>query len=147
MSNARNEANLNDLQRLIDTTTSFTERNMSQAAAEARHLSVQNLEAKAQRVPVMEPSVLRVPQTVWQDGPASRTRARANVSASQHALEKALSAAYEFNSEYGSAQKLAGRKFPGKMFAAALAVMDAETGDMLKYRQIINHPNPEVAGQ
>ena len=73
MSNARNKANLNDLQRLIDTTTSFTERNRSQAAAEARHLRVQNLEAKAQRVPVTEPSVLRVPQTVRQDGPASRT--------------------------------------------------------------------------
>ena len=47
MSNARNEANLNDLQSLIDTTTSFTEHNRSQAAAEAQHLRVQNLEAKA----------------------------------------------------------------------------------------------------
>ena len=56
-----------------------------------------------------------------------------------------MSAACEFNSKYGSAQKLAGRKFPGKMFAVALAVMDAKTGDMLKYRQLINHPNPEVA--
>ena len=86
MNNARNEANLNDLQRLIDTTTSFTERNKSQAAAEAPSLRVTNLEAAAQRVPATEPSVLRVPQTARHDGPASRTRARANVSASQHAL-------------------------------------------------------------
>ena len=31
------------------------------------------------------------------------------------------------------------------MFAAALAVMDVESGKMLKHRQLINHPNPDTS--
>ena len=81
---------------------------------------------------------------------ASRTRANkakieelnnpiARRTQSPHALETALAAHAEFDGKSVSAQRLASRRFPKAVFETALAVMDIESGKMMKHRQLINH--------
>ena len=74
------------------------------------------------------------------DGPASRTRSQTG-----NILERALHAACYVDNTSGSAKRLAYKKYPKAMFSAALAVMDIESGKMLKHRQLINHPNPDTS--
>ena len=42
---------------------------------------------------------------------------------------------------------MAGRRFPKAMFETALAVMDIETGKMMKYRHLITHVKQTVREQ
>ena len=55
-----------------------------------------------------------------------------------------MSAAAEFNNAYAKPRRLASRRFPAAMFATALAVMCQDTGKLMKYRDLIHHPNPAI---
>ena len=81
-------------------------------------------------------------QSTAADPVASRTRSQ-----TADALALALGAAAEFGNANISASRLASRRFPSAIFetASALAVMCPTTGDLLKYRQLIHHKDPEVA--
>ena len=79
-------------------------------------------------------------QEVTKQGPAGNTRS----SKSTNTLQRAMYAACFIDNKNGDAQRLASRKYPVAMFAAALAVMDMESGDMIKYRQHTNHLNPAI---
>ena len=81
---------------------------------------------------------------------ASRTRAsQAKVEAhkepilrrmrSQYGLETALAPAAEFNGKHANAQRLASGNFPKAVFETVLAVMDIESGKMMKHRHFITH--------
>ncbi|EJK70216.1 hypothetical protein THAOC_08441, partial [Thalassiosira oceanica] len=72
---------------------------------------------------------------------ATRTRSQ-----TANALAIALGVAAECNNTPVSASRLARRRFPAAVFeaASALAVMCPDTGDMLKYRQLIHHKDPAV---
>ena len=72
-------------------------------------------------------------------GPARRTRSQTG-----NILERALHAACFIDNKSGSAKRLAYKRYPKAMFSAALAVMDIESGKMLKHRQLINHPDPDT---
>ena len=61
-------------------------------------------------------------------GPAGSTRSKPS-----NTLEKAMYAACFIDNKNGDAQRLASRRYPMAMFVAALAVMDMESGDMMKH--------------
>ena len=44
-----------------------------------------------------------------------------------------------------NAKRLANRKFPPAIFGAALAVMDMNSGKMLKHRQLIHNDDPAIS--
>ena len=69
-------------------------------------------------------------------GPAGNTRSKAT-----NVLQMALHAACYTDGGTSEAKRLARRRYPAAMFSAALAVMDIESGKMLKHRQLINHSN------
>ena len=78
----------------------------------------------------------RVPAT--SDGPATRTRSRTTN------LSQALAASYDLGNK-SSAQRLSSRKFPRDFFNVAFAVLDATSGEMLNYRQLIQRPRRWVS--
>ena len=55
-----------------------------------------------------------------------------------------LAACFVDNSQQ-NAKRLANRKFPPAIFGAALAVMDINSGKMLKHRQLIHNDNPIIS--
>ena len=61
-------------------------------------------------------------------GPAGNTRSK-----SSNTLERAMYAACFIYNKNEDAQRLVSRRYPMAMFAAALAVLDMESGDMMKY--------------
>ena len=71
---------------------------------------------------------------VANQGPASNTRSK-----SCNTLERAMYAACFIDNKNGDAQRLASCRYPMAMFAAALALMDMESGNMMKHRQLTNH--------
>ena len=70
------------------------------------------------------------------------TRIRSRAAATP--LKAAFTAAAEFDAAYASQRRLASRRFSAAMFATALAVMCKDTGKLMKYRQLINHPDLAV---
>ena len=58
----------------------------------------------------------------------------------------ALHAACYTDGDTSEAKRLARRQYPAAMFSAALAVMDIESGKMLKHRQLINHSDNNTRG-
>ena len=73
-------------------------------------------------------------------GPAKNTRSHSII-----ALERALHAASFLDDKSVNAKRLATRKFPPAIFAAALAVMDIDSGKMLKHRQLTNHQDQDIS--
>ena len=55
-------------------------------------------------------------------------------------LTQALAASYDLTNGRMSAARLLGRKFPKHFFDVANAVLDADTGQTLTYRRLIQHP-------
>ena len=86
------------------------------------------------RVPILTVSIAsrtRAAQAIatkLSQGPASNTRSQWNC-----VLEWALHAASFLDKKCVSAKRLASRKFPPAIFAAAIAVMDIDSGEMLKH--------------
>ena len=67
------------------------------------------------------------------DGPATRTRSRVTN------ITQALAASYDLGNK-SSAKRLSSRQFPRDFFNVAFAVLDATSGEMLNYRQLIQRP-------
>ena len=78
--------------------------------------------------------------TKLSQGPASNTRSQSNC-----ALERALHVARFLDKKSVSAKRLTSRKFPPAIFAAALAVMDIDSGQMLKYQHLTNHQDQDIS--
>ena len=68
------------------------------------------------------------------------TRSQSNI-----ALERVLHAASFLNNSSVKAKRLASRKFLPAIFAAALAVMDIDSGKILKHRQLTNHQDQDIS--
>ena len=82
-------------------------------------------------------------ELVRSDDPiARRTRSH-----SARALDVALAATLELDATLASPRRMAGRRLPKALFETALAVMDIETGKMMKYRHLITHVNQTVREQ
>ena len=76
---------------------------------------------------------------VANQGPAGNTRSK-----SSNRLERAMYAACFIDNKKGDAQRLASHRYSMAMFVAALAIMNMESGDMLKHRQLTNHMDPAI---
>ena len=74
---------------------------------------------------------------------AQRTRSRTTT-------ETAFAAGFNVTAALGSSppdnRKLAARQFPKATLEAALAVMCTDTGKMMKYRDLLTHPDPKLRG-
>ena len=55
-------------------------------------------------------------------------------------MAQALAASYDLSRSSSSAKRLSGRRFPKDFFNVAFAVLDATSGQMLNYRQLLRHP-------
>ena len=53
---------------------------------------------------------------------------------------QALAASYDPSRSSSSAKRLSSRRFPKDFFNVAFAVLDATSGQMLNYRQLLQHP-------
>ena len=73
-------------------------------------------------------------------GPASNTRSQSN-----YVLERALHAASFLDKKSSNSKRLVSRKFLPAIFVAALAIMDIDSGKMLKHRQLTNHQDQDIS--
>ena len=55
-------------------------------------------------------------------------------------MAQALAASYDLGRSSSSAKSLSSRRFPKDFFNVAFAVLDATSGQMLNYRQLLQHP-------
>ena len=78
--------------------------------------------------------------TKLSQGPASNTCSQSN-----YALETLLHVASFLDKKGVNAKRLASQKFPLAIFAAALAVMDIDSGKMLKHQQLTNHQDQVIS--
>ena len=112
--------------------------------------ALQQLLRAAKATPVRQPSPTlpidsrtrseRAAATKFSLGPARNTRSSAHC-----ALERALHAQSFLDEKSVSARRLSSQKYPPAIFAAAMAVMDVDTGEMLKHRQLTNHNDPDIS--
>ena len=77
-------------------------------------------------------------------GPTGPAYGTCSKSRGATALAMALAAATNCAGVDCSPRQLVSRRFPSANFETAIAVMDGKTGEMLKYQQLINHPDPKV---
>ena len=100
------------------------------------------------------------------EGVAARTRSQVRKAAAMQQLqnepiarqtrsrsttETAFAAAFNVAAALGSSppdnRQLAARRFPKATLDAALAVMCTDTGKMMKYRDLLTHPDPILRGE
>ena len=104
----------------------------------AEELRRQRLEtAQTKRTPV--PPCAPVP--TGNEPIARRTRSQVD---KVSPLEAALHTVLALDNTSSRAQAFAGRRLPRAVFSTALAVMCADTGDMLKYRDLISNKDPAI---
>ena len=60
-------------------------------------------------------------------------------------MEKALHAASFLDNNSVKVKHLTSWKFPPEIFAAALAVMEIDSGKMMKHRQLTNHQDQDIS--
>ena len=72
-------------------------------------------------------------------GPAGNTQSKLH-----NTLERAMYATCFINNKNEDAQRLASQRYPAAMFAAALAIMDIELGNMMKHQQLTNQTDPDI---
>ena len=78
--------------------------------------------------------------TKFSQGPAGNTQSQLNI-----ALERALNAASYLDNKIINVKHLAKWKFLPTIFTAALAVMDIDSGKMLKHWQLTNHQDQDIS--
>ena len=77
----------------------------------------------------------------------NRTRSCSTTPPTQALLVAALAASASFNAEYVDKKQLSGNHFLKSALEAAMAVMCADTGTIMKYQELITHVDPILRGK